>query len=82
MRKKKPTDIERHQAWIEARLNALNEKVSVLIVLVLTTLMAIPIVASAAGSGSASPFFGATLNTVLLYGLVAANFVNFIFSDL
>jgi hypothetical protein len=44
--------------------------------------LGIPIVSSVVGSGTYSEFFGAAWNTTLLYGLLVANTVGYLWSEL
>ncbi len=67
---------------LENKLESMKEIVSVLTIVAFTLLLGVPIFASVIGGGSASGFFGGGWNTMLLYGLLVANAVGYLWSEL
>ncbi len=67
---------------LEHKVKTLREILSVVTIVAFTVLLGIPIVSSVVGVGTYSPFFGAAWNTMLLYGLLVANAVGYLWSDL
>jgi len=67
---------------LEQKVQTMREILSVVTIIVFTVFLAIPIVASVIGVGTYSEFFGAAWNTVLLYGLLIANAVGYLWSEL
>ena len=67
---------------LEHKVQSMKEIVSVLTILIFTVLLGIPIIASVVGGGVASGFFGGGWNTMLLYGLLIANAVGYLWSEI
>jgi hypothetical protein len=67
---------------LENKVQTLREIVSVVTIVAFTILVGIPIVSSVVGVGTYSEFFGAAWNTMLLYGLLVANAVGYLWSEL
>jgi hypothetical protein len=67
---------------LEHRVQGLREILSVVTIVAFTVFLGIPIVSSVVGSGTYSEFFGAAWNTTLLYGLLVANTVGYLWSEL
>ncbi|MBU0624172.1 MAG: hypothetical protein KJ672_04940 [Candidatus Thermoplasmatota archaeon] len=60
----------------------LREILSVVTIVTFTVFLGIPIISSVVGVGTYSEFFGGAWNTTLLYGLLAANTVGYLWSEL
>jgi hypothetical protein len=73
---------EQRLTELEHKVQTLREIVSVVTIVAFTILLGIPIVVSVVGVGTASGFFGAAWNTTLLYGLLVANAVGYLWSEL
>ena len=67
---------------LEHRVQSLREILSVVTIIAFTVLIGIPILASVIGGGTYSEFFGGGWNTMLLYGLLIANAVGYLWSDI
>jgi hypothetical protein len=67
---------------LEHKVQGLREILSVVTIVAFTVFLAIPIVSSVVGVGTYSEFFGAAWNTTLLYGLLVANTVGYLWSEL
>jgi hypothetical protein len=67
---------------LENKLHTMREILSVVTIIVFTVFLGIPIVGSVLGIGTYSPFFGAAWNTMLLYALLVANTVGYLWSEL
>ena len=67
---------------LEHKVQSLREIVSVVTIVAFTVLLGIPILASVIGGGTYSGFFGGGWNTMLLYGLLVANAVGYLWSEL
>jgi len=67
---------------IESKLQTIREILSVVTIVIFTIFVGIPILGSVIGIGTYSPFFGAAWNTMLLYGLLVANAVGYLWSEL
>jgi len=67
---------------LEHKVQTLREIVSVVTIVAFTTLLGVPIVSSVVGAGTYSEFFGAAWNTMLLYGLLIANAIGYLWSEL
>jgi hypothetical protein len=67
---------------LEHKVQTLREIVSVVTIVAFTVLLGIPIISSVVGVGTYSEFFGAAWNTTLLYGLLVANTVGYLWSEL
>jgi len=67
---------------LEHKVQGLREILSVVTIVAFTLLLGIPIVSSVVGVGTYSEFFGAAWNTTLLYGLLVANTVGYLWSEL
>ena len=67
---------------LEHRVQSLREILSVVTIVAFTVLIGIPILASVIGGGTYSEFFGGGWNTMLLYGLLIANAVGYLWSDI
>lgn len=63
-------------------MQVLREILSVVTIVTFTVFLGIPIVSSVVGAGTYSEFFGGAWNTTLLYGLLAANTVGYLWSEL
>ena len=67
---------------LEHKVQSLREILSVITIVAFTVLLGIPIVASVIGAGTFSMFFGGGWNTMLLYGLLIANAIGYLWSEL
>lgn len=67
---------------MENKLQTIREILSVVTIVAFTVFVGIPIVSSVVGVGTYSEFFGAAWNTTLLYGLLVANAVGYLWSEL
>jgi len=67
---------------LEHKVQGLREILSVVTIVAFTVFLGIPIVSSVVGVGTYSEFFGAAWNTTLLYGLLVANTVGYLWSEL
>ena len=67
---------------LEHKVKTLREILSVVTIVAFTVLLGIPIVSSVVGVGTYSEFFGAAWNTMLLYGLLIANTVGYLWSEI
>lgn len=75
-------ELEKRTTILEHKMRALREILSVVTIVTFTVFLGIPIVSSVVGVGTYSEFFGAAWNTTLLYGLLAANTVGYLWSEL
>ena len=75
-------ELEKRTTILEHKVRALRETLSVVTIVTFTVFLGIPIVSSVVGVGTYSEFFGAAWNTTLLYGLLAANTVGYLWSEL
>lgn len=75
-------ELEKRTTILEHKVRTLREILSVVTIVTFTVLLGIPIVSSVVGVGTYSEFFGAAWNTTLLYGLLAANTVGYLWSEL
>jgi len=67
---------------LEHKMQTFREILSVVTIIAFVIFVGIPIVGSVIGIGTYSPFFGAAWNSMLLYGLLVANIVGYLWSDL
>lgn len=67
---------------LEHKVQGLREILSVVTIVAFTVFLGIPIISSVVGVGTYSEFFGAAWNTTLLYGLLVANTVGYLWSEL
>jgi hypothetical protein len=67
---------------LEHKVRGLREILSVVTIVAFTVFLGIPIISSVVGVGTYSEFFGAAWNTTLLYGLLVANTVGYLWSEL
>jgi hypothetical protein len=67
---------------LEHKLQTTKETLAVVAIIAFSTFLAIPIFASVVGVGTYSEFFGPAWNTTLLYSLLVANIVGYLWSDL
>lgn len=75
-------DEEHRITVLENKLQTMREILSVVTIIAFTVFLGIPIVGSVLGIGTYSPFFGAAWNTTLLYALLIANTVGYLWSEL
>jgi len=76
-----PVPLDLRLAELEHRVETNREILGIVTIFATMVLIGIPIVAAAVGGGRASGFFGGAWNTMLLYGLLAANTIAFLWGD-
>jgi len=67
---------------LEHKLQTTRETLAVVAIITFSVFLAIPIFSSVVGVGTYSEFFGPAWNTSLLYSLLVANIVGYLWSDL
>ena len=75
-------DEEKRIQVLEHKLQTTRETLAVVAIITFSVFLAIPIFASVIGVGRSSEFFGPAWNTSLLYALLVANIVGYLWSDL
>ncbi len=75
-------DLEEKIKVLEHKLQTTKETMAVVAIITFSVFLAIPIFASVVGVGTYSEFFGPAWNTSLLYSLLVANIVGYLWSDL
>ena len=75
-------DEEKRIQVLEHKTQTLKETLAVVTIIAFSVFLAIPIFASVIGVGKYSEFFGPAWNTSLLYSLLVANVVGYLWSDL
>jgi len=75
-------ELEKRTTILEHKVQVLREILSVVTIVTFTVFLGLPIISSVVGVGTYSEFFGAAWNTTLLYGLLVANTVGYLWSEL
>lgn len=76
------TENEERMIALEQKVHSIREILAVVTIIAFTVFLGIPIVSSVVGGGTYSEFFGAAWNTTLLYGLLVANTIGYLWSEL
>ncbi|MEM2839300.1 MAG: hypothetical protein QW505_01945 [Thermoplasmata archaeon] len=74
-------DEEKRLDEVEGKLHVIREILAVTTIIAFVAFLAVPIVGSVIGAGTYSTFFGAAWNTTLLYALLIANAIGYLWSD-